>query len=375
MALDRFEVRISIHKLLLGLIVVIVPLSIFGFYLTERSDRALDRNIGTDFRTIAELYSDQVSQFIRARVTQVNSMAADPAIIEAVSAANKAYSGLDDAAVNAKINTTKKDWNTTQGEAAVKKVLYSSASDLLRRRRDLDADLLRVMATDEHGVAVAATQKPRKYSYAEDVAWRATYANGQGTASVGDILFDELRKNYYVDFGTPIFDAGSSRFIGVLIASINVSDLLSKFQQPQLSNGARALLIGEDGTIVSGPKIDVFARLKSDEFDAVRESLGSLQGRQTGYVTTDVGTTGKRIIAFAETGLKQHYDNLGWIVLVSQEKRLATAPLRTIEQFALLMVILGILMVTLLGVYYYLHRSQKFSDIVLPGHVSSAPVR
>ncbi len=39
MAVDRLEVRVSITKLLLSLIIVIVPLSVIGLILTERSDK------------------------------------------------------------------------------------------------------------------------------------------------------------------------------------------------------------------------------------------------------------------------------------------------------------------------------------------------
>jgi uncharacterized membrane protein len=42
MPVDRLEVRVSITKLLLVLIIVIVPLSIAGLILTERSSNSLD---------------------------------------------------------------------------------------------------------------------------------------------------------------------------------------------------------------------------------------------------------------------------------------------------------------------------------------------
>ena len=78
MALDRLEVRVSITKILIALIVVIVPLSIVGLILTARSDKALDTAIGNDFKTVADMYSNEVSQFVRDRVADVNIMAAEP---------------------------------------------------------------------------------------------------------------------------------------------------------------------------------------------------------------------------------------------------------------------------------------------------------
>jgi hypothetical protein len=360
--LDRFEVRVSITKLLLALVIVIVPLSVFGLYLTERSDKALDSNMGAQFRTISELYGGQVAEFIRDRVIEANSMAADPAVIQVVATADKTYPAEDDAAVKTKIDKAGQQWNVAEGEAGVKKVLDSTASDELRRRRDLDPRLISVVVTDEHGAVAAATTKPANYSYESNSAWQSTHGKAQGAVSIGDILFDDLHKDYYADFGVPIFDQGSSRFIGVLISAVNVTDMLSRFQQAQIGSGARALLVAQDGTVVAGPKVDLFARIKSDEFAAVHDSLGTLQGRQTGYVIGDVGQ-GRRVIGYSETGLNQRYGNLGWMVLVSQDERAASAPVRGLEQFAVLMVVLGILMLTLLFVYYFLHRNEQLSDI------------
>ena len=79
---------------------------------------------------------------------------------------------------------------------------------------------------------------------------------------------------------------------------------------------------------------------------------------------------------FADTGLKRLYGNPVWYVLVSQDEHAALVPVHQLEQFALLMVILALFMVTLLGVYYFLHRRQQFSDIeeVLPSHQPSEAV-
>ena len=85
--MDRLEVRVSVTKLLFSLIVVIVPLSIVGLILTGRSEKSLDNAIGTDLKTMAKLYSDDVSQFMLDRVNEVMAMATDPAIVQAVSTA------------------------------------------------------------------------------------------------------------------------------------------------------------------------------------------------------------------------------------------------------------------------------------------------
>lgn len=333
--MDRLEVRVSITKLLFSLIVVIVPLSIVGLILTGRSEKSLDNAIGTDLKTMAQLYSEDAAQFMLDRVNEVMAMAIDPAIVQSASKpAGSAGGGM----------------------------LTNNASQVLRRRRDLDPRLLRVVATDANGTVVAATHNPATSSYAQNELWQAVFNKGQGIIKIGDILFDELTKAYYVTIGVPIPDPVSSASIGVLSAAVNISNLLSRFQQSHIANGARALLVNDNGAIVSGPNADVFAHVQSEEFAAVRDSLGSLQGSQNGWATADL-SAGRHLVGYANTGLKKNYENLGWVVLVSQEERQATAPTRQLSQFALLMVILGIFMLMLLCVYYYLHRTQKFAHL------------
>jgi len=340
--MDRLEIRVSLTKVLLILIVVIVPLSIVGLILTENSDRSLDNAIGNDFKSIAQLYSNQVSQYFRDRVADVIVLASNPVIVSAASGHSEtSVSGRAAVAV------------AGQGSAAPG-MLNSNASQLLRFRRTQDPRFLALTLTDQNGNVVAASQQPLKPSYAQDPGWQSVYNNGQGKPRVGDILDDEFTKQDYVTVGVPVADQASGATLGVLSAAVNIAPLLNEFKSV-VANGARVELVN------SAPNTDVFAQNKSQAFDAVRDSLGAVT-TQTGAQKANVGN-GPYLIGYAGTGLKQLSDNLGWIVLVSQEEHQAVAPIRQLVHFALVMVILALFMLTLLCVYYFLHRTQRFEDI------------
>ncbi len=340
MPVDRLEVRVSITKLLLALIIVIVPLSIAGLIMAERSSNSLDNSVGSDFKTMAMLYSNDVSQFLRERINDISALAQDPTIVNAVASGQGA----------------------AKAEGNNKGLQASNASQLLRQRKITDPRLLSLIATDDSGNLIAASQQPAKPSYAQDPIWQAAFNNGQPVAKISDILDDEFTKTSYVHISVPIKDTNSGASTGILSAAVSISDLLARFRQGSVGNGARAELVNDDGTIVSGPNADVFARVKSPQFEFVHDSLGSPQGRQSGWVMADL-RNGPWIVGFANTGLKQHFSNLGWVVLVSQEERQAAAPIRGLVHFAVVMVILALFMLTLLIVYYYLHRTQRFSHI------------
>ncbi len=331
MSVDRLEVRVSITKLLLALLIIIVPLSVIGLVLTQRSDRSLDNAVGSNFKTMAELYANQLNQSLRERITDVGELASNPSIVSAVSGTSS------------------------------KPQVDADASALLRQHKSLDPRFLSIVATNANGNVVAASQRPSQTSYAQDAQWQAIYNNGQGTTRISNIVDDAFTKAYYVNIGVPVTDA-SGQTTGVLNAAVNISDLLAPFRQDQVASGARPALVRDDGYIVSGPNADVFARIKSQGFDYVRDALGSTQGSQAGWVMADLAR-GPYIVGYAGTGLKQHFPNLGWIVTVTQEEHVAAAPIRQLEHFALAMVVLALFMLTLLCVYYYLHRAQRFSYI------------
>ncbi len=335
MSMDRLEVRVSLTKLLLALLIIIVPLSIIGLVLTQRSDRALDNAVGSNFKTMAQLYANQVTQFIRERITDVGELASSPAVVSAVSG--------------------------VAGHKTTQVPLDSGASQILHQHKSLDPRFLSIVATNADGAVVASSQRPTQDSYAQDAQWQAVYNNGQGAAKISDIVDDPFTKSYYVNVGVPVTDQ-SGKTVGVLNAEVSLSDVLAPFRQDQIGNGARAALVNEDGNIVSAPNADVFARIKSQGFDYVHDALGANQGSQSGWVTAALGR-GPYIVGFASTGLKQHFPNLGWVVTVTQEEHQAAAPIRQLERFALVMVILALFMLTLLCVYYYLHRTQRFTHM------------
>lgn len=343
--MDRFEVRLSITKLLIVLVVVIVPLSILGLVLTQRSDQSLDSAIGSDYKALAQTYSNEVNDFIRDRVADVNAMAAESTVLAAVAGhvESKASSGS-----KASLNT--------------------NGSEFLRQRSILDPRYLNIVATDLNGTVVASAGQPPKTDYSQDEFWHSVYNNGQGSVKISDILDNELKKAYYVNIGFPISDANGA-FIGVLSAAVNVTPLLARFQQNEIGNGAQAALVDENGTIVSAPNTDVFARAKAATFDSVRDALATGQGQQAGWTLASV-PNGPYIVGYAKTDARHHVDNaspdvtnLGWYVLVSQRESLAAAPIRALERFALIMVILGIFMLTLLFVYWYLHHKQRYEAL------------
>jgi len=363
MLFDRFEVRISLQKLLIGLVLVIVPLSVLGLYVTAQGDSRLQQTIGTHFKVIAQAKGDQVAQFLNERVLACATLAAAQAVHDGIVASNKTYRGLGDAEIQDKAGKIASVWNSPQGSEVARTVLSSAASQFLRRRRDLDPRFLRITVSDEHAAAVAASDKPTVYLQSEEAYWQHIYEGARASVYVGDVRYDDVSKSTYVGIAVPVIEEGSGSLIGAVYSLIDVSALFALFNDVQIGPGANAILTKDDGSVIASQNAILSMNLKSEEYAAVRGAMGSLQGRQTGFIVASMRGGSRSIVGFADAGLKQNYRNLGWIVVVSQEEREATAAIRGIGSFALLMVCLAGLMLTLTTVYFFLHRRQQFEDI------------
>jgi hypothetical protein len=362
MPFDTLEIRISLQKLLIGLTLVIVPLSFVGLYLASQAEASLEETLGTHFRSLAQSEGMATSQFINDRVLDVAALASNPGVVDAITAAQQSRKGLDDPALKARVGKIENTWETPQVDPLVKEMLLSPASQVLRRHREADPRILKILVADETGATVAATDKPLHYVQPNEVYWRAVYGEGRGGTYVSEIRYDDQTKANYLQIGVPVLEEGTRRFIGAVNALVDVSSLLSRFQRAEVGETARIMLLQDDGTVISAPNMDPSLRLKSDEYATVRDVLATPQGRQAGYAAASM-RGGDRIVGFADTGLKKAYPNLGWLVLASQDEREALTPLLSLSRFALLMVVFALLMLTLLTVYFFLHRRQRFEDI------------
>jgi hypothetical protein len=362
MSLDGLEIRVSLQKLLLGLIVVIVPLSLVGLYITSESVSSVEDANGAQLSAVAQATAGTVSQFIDYLVTEVASIALAPALRDAVSVADRSYQNTSAAGTDDRMDALETKWATPAADPLVKEILTSPAAGYLRAYREVDPRLLRIWVTDDAGAIVAATDKPQHYYQAKQDYWQAVYAQGRGSNSVSNVLYDERNRANYISIGMPIFDESTGRVLGVVNAWVDVSGLSSLLVKNSSDRNAPVFLVSADGTVIAGPKVEPSNKLKSEEYGAVRDALATVRGRQVGHV---IATTsgGKRLAGFADTGLKQAYPNLDWTVVASLDERDVTAPIRPIIRFAFSMVALSMMILTLVAVYFLLHKRQHVPEI------------
>jgi hypothetical protein len=363
MPLDKLEFRTSLQKLLVALILILVPLTVLGFYVAVQGDLHIRQVGGENFRSLTSTAAEWTSDYIAARVRDVSVIANTPGPVEAVTRANRQYERLSEEAIRAKISAIEENWERPQTDKLSAEILSSDLAQQLRRLRELNPTLLKVTVFDITGSTVAATDRPAQYSQTGRESWQAFSVNQHGAIQVSDLRYDDQRRLYYISINYPILQEGTGRFVGAVAATVDVSPLFAQLNRRPMGRTGRLFFVRSDGTVIEASGITPAMKIQSEEYAAIRDALGTLRGREAGYIYTNLSNRQSYVIAFADTGLKDAYSNLPWIVVASQETKEITGPVRSMVAFALLAMIVAMLLLTLLAVYVFLHQKQELEDI------------
>ena len=363
---DTLEFRTSFQKLLVALILILVPLTVFGFYVALQGDSHIRQASGENFRSLTFTAAESASTFVGGCVKDVSVIANTPGPVQAVSLANRQYEHLSEEALRSKIDSIEQTWESSETDGLAEKILTSDLARQLRRVRELNPTLLKITVADLTGATVAATDRPAHYFQSDRESWQAISSGGLGAIHVSDLRYDDKTHLYYLSIAYPILQEGTGKFIGAVTAMADVSPLFAQLNRRQIGRTGRLFLVREDGSVIEAPEVTPAMKIKSEEYAAIRDALGSLRGREAGYIFATLPNRESYLIGFADTGLKEAYPNLPWIVLASQEAREVTGPVRNMTVFALLAMILALLMLSLLGAHVFLHRKMELDDIETP---------
>ena len=366
MPLDSLEFRTSLQKLLVALILILLPITVFGFYVALQGDNHIRQSSGESFRALTLTAAESTSQFIADRVKDVSYVANDPITVDTVTSANRQYQKLSEEAISAKVGAIEQDWETAKADTLSEKVITSDLAHKLRRLRELNPELLKIAIADATGSTVAATDRPIRYSLNDPELWSQLASGGRGAIHISDLRYDDQSRVYYFGIAHPIQQEGTGRFIGAVTATVDLSPLFAQLNRRQIGRTGRLFLVRDDGTVIEAPGITPTMNIKSEEYAAIHDALGSLRGRQTGYLFATLSNGQSYLIGFADAGLKEAYPTLPWTVLASQEATEVIGPVRYMIVFAVLLMILAFLMLSVLAAYVVVHSKQRLEDIETP---------
>jgi hypothetical protein len=355
----EIEVRVNLRVLLI-LAAIAVPLLLADvFFVLDRSRAALDATVGNHLKTIAEVTASNVSRFVQSKVVEVGLLATAAEVRHAAQAANQGYSGRNEEAAREKLLEIDRQWETPEVAALASGILASPASAYLRQYLTLNPSYKRLVLTDRLGAVIAASHKSIDYYQADEDWWLTTFRGGAGAIHVGDVQYDPISRSNFVAVDAAVLNPTQDQAIGVLRALVDIGEIKPITAQIQVGTKGDAMLVKQDGTIITSRTSLAAMMRKAEEMEAV--AAGAAE-RASGYQVVGL-RSGNKFVAFADPGLGQAFPELTWKILVAMDVDEARAAINHVTNRALGMAFGGLLAFGLLAAYFSMHRPQRFTEV------------
>lgn len=156
----------------------------------------------------------------------IRPWASDPALVEAVKAANAERAAYD----QAKIDELDAAWKAEVGAAAqptISPVLTNAASDFLRAQVEASAGAVtEAFVTDAKGLNVAASEPTSDFWQGDEPKFTEVFPKGKDGVLFSDVELDESTQIYSGQISVTISDPATGEAIGTLTVGVNAESLM-----------------------------------------------------------------------------------------------------------------------------------------------------
>ncbi len=171
-------------------------------------------------RAPAAEYGPELAGLLAGKLAALEELARDPAIREAVEAANRANAVLTDEEIAARDARWRRAADDDDPEVAA--VLAGAASQRLMAFRAAHPGFSEIFVTDRRGLVAAMTNRTSDYLQADEDWWLQAYAGGKGCATMGAIEYDESSRSQDIPLCVPIRATPGEPAAGVIKAVYGV---------------------------------------------------------------------------------------------------------------------------------------------------------
>jgi signal transduction histidine kinase len=197
-------------------------------------------SVGNRFENMAQWMAESIETDLSQEISDAQSMALAPTLLDAVIEANKSYGDRPQEDIMAEINTIDVEWqNTSKISDRVRTYLSNPVSKYLQSILELrSSQYAEIFVTDEQGAIVGATGKTTDFYQADELWWESAYNRGNGRNMIQGVQFDESTQLQTITIAVPVRDPASRTVIGVLKVVMKVDHLF---------RAVRTLRVEEEG--------------------------------------------------------------------------------------------------------------------------------
>lgn len=364
------------RRVLTVFLLVSLPIFVVGVALVLAIGQARVRDAGgRHLEDVARQTAASVDAYVFRRILDVSLIGRSPDLRR--EAAMASARPVD----QQRIEKIDRDWLNRQVDVPEKAALLRTPTS--RYLADLvaqDRIYRELLLTDRAGRLVAASGETSDYFQADEDWWKAAAGNGGAPgASVSDVRWDESTRTHAIEIAVPVQEPDSEAFAGLLKVVVDSRELLAAVGGVQLGSTGEAALLRRNGTIV-------FSRITSDP-NARYAGAETMRDRLAAMGESDLmsgaffrvhpgGEAEPRVVGIAPSQLGRSYDNLQWIVAVSQSENELLLPVQRAGWHLLGVLGLTVAAILLAAVYSSVRLSapQVEEDLLLVEHAKVSHV-
>ena len=316
-----------IYKQIIGFLTVILLILIVAYYSLNVNQKALQRAIGEESRTLTVNIMESIDKDVYFRIETFLEHSRDFLFLQALSKSNREFEGLDD--IQKYIDEKDQEWISTPKEVLTDFMRNLLASDLsmeLRRMINFYQErygynvFSEIFVTNEYGAVASLTGKTSDYRQDDERWWQEAQKNG---LYIEDVEYDESSDVYSIACGIRIDDAAGD-FLGVIKVILNIEEVINILKQAENNakyKSTKFRLITKDGKLI----------YSTEEYKFLEDVAGLLEPliktQHIGYFIKHETDEGDMLFAHSRSKGFQDYGGLGWFLTVehSAEEIFATA--------------------------------------------------
>lgn len=342
--------QFSRYSLRTKLIVVSVALTILSAgtlaFINDRINRTnLIANAGAGLKSLAASRSAAISALMTDNINLLRAFGLSQLVQDRVTSANAAYS-TDLDIVQSQLAVLDQQWQAADAvgndnDPLVASVLNGNTADELNEFRSTFKNHVEVVVTDKYGANLAATNRTTDYYQADEAWWQAAYNDGQGGIFIGQPEFADNINTFSTILAVPVYAHNKKEVIGVLRSTLNVNVIIKLLESGTLGAATEADLFLLNGQRVAPESPNsplpvneaLFARVRTlpNNLYADFEYLGVPSLVTASAIAWDDPADPAQNAAIA---------NLGWIVVIHQDRNVSLTPVEAQSRANLLFMLM-----------------------------------
>lgn len=302
---------------------------------TEVSD-GLVAQANLEGKHLASALNEQVNLTIAA-------VASDSEVLEAIEKSNASYTGTAKD-IEQHILDLDAQWQAaTTDIPLIQQTVHNPIADHLRLFLKRFPQHSEIFVTDRYGAEIAGSDRTSDYYQADEEWWQKGWNNGKGAVYFGSPEFDQSAGVLAIAITVPITDGDRGEVLGVLKTVYNITALSQNVGSFAIGRGSKAYLIDGKGNFVGGVPLEQIGKAAPPAF--------LLNGRifsGSGYDLNAQNETGQSVVVgytpVSSGSVTPEIDQLGWVILIEQDRAEAFAPIVRLRTAAGVLTLLAVLL-------------------------------